>query len=112
MLERHGHRVVFVKDYILPGAPDPLVATVSQELKAILISFDGDFRKIAPRIPIGQRRRFRHLSRIWMRCTEPQAAPRLEAALPFIEAEYALAEKSADARMILQIGKSYLRTDR
>ncbi len=72
MLNGQGHKAEFIRDYVPPGSPDPVVATVSQELEAILLSFDGDFEVISPRIPKGQRKRFRKLSRIWMRCGEPQ----------------------------------------
>ena len=112
MLERNGHAVEWIREHVPSGSPDPLVATVSEELDAILVSFDGDFQKISPRVPDGQKRRFRRLSRIWLKCGEPQAAARLEAALGFIQAEFDHAARGAAGRMILQIGKSYLRTDR
>jgi predicted nuclease of predicted toxin-antitoxin system len=110
MLVKHGHRAEFIRDYVPPGSPDALVATVAEELKAVLISFDGDFEKIAPRIPHGERARFRRLSRIWVRCGEPQAAKRLEDALDLIVSEHRLARPGAPMRM--WITKSYLRTDR
>lgn len=78
----------------------------------MLVSFDGDFQTIAPRIPHGHRKRFRTLSRIWMRCDEPDAAARLEGALPLVESEYALAQQRSDTRMLMWVGASYLRTDR
>jgi predicted nuclease of predicted toxin-antitoxin system len=112
MLIRHGHTSVYIRDYVPPGSPDQLVATVAQELNAVLISFDGDFQTIAPRIPKGQRTRFRSLSRIWMRCFEPDGADRLEQALSLVESEFALAQQRADKRMLMQVGTSYLRTDR
>ena len=112
MLLGQGHIAEFIRDYVPPGSPDPLVATISENLQAILISFDGDFQKIAPRIPLGVRRRFRGLSRITMRCGEPQASARLELALPFIHSEYTIAQNSNDARCHITIGKSWLRTDR
>jgi predicted nuclease of predicted toxin-antitoxin system len=112
MLTKHGHAAAYIRDYAPPGSPDPLVATVAQELNAVLISFDGDFQHIAPRIPRGQRARFRSLSRIWMRCYEPDGAARLEQALSFVTAEFALAQQRADKRMLIQVGASYLRTDR
>jgi predicted nuclease of predicted toxin-antitoxin system len=110
MLIGQGHKAEFIRDYIVPGAPDQVVATASQELEAILVSFDGDFETISPRIPKGQRARFRKLSRIWMRCGEPQAALRLSRALDFVEGEFGLTTPTAPMR--LTIGKSYLRTDR
>lgn len=112
MLIKHGHTAVYIRDFVPPGSPDPLVATVAQELDAVLISFDGDFQTIAPRIPHGQRTRFRTLSRIWMRCYEPDGADRLEQALSFVTTEFALAQQRADKRMLIWVGTSYLRTDR
>ena len=110
MLRESGHTADFIRDYVPSGSPDPVVATVSQELKAILLSFDGDFEVISPRVPHGQRRRFRKLSRIWMRCGEPQAANRLRAVLDFVASEYALVTPATPMR--LRIGAGYLRTDR
>jgi predicted nuclease of predicted toxin-antitoxin system len=112
LLERLGHEVVWIRNLSPQGSPDPLVATVSEELGAILISFDGDFEKIAPRIPKGHRARFRKLSRIWMRCSEPQAAARLESGIKLIECEYALAQLRSDKRMMMSFGTSFIRTDR
>ncbi len=112
MLLGFGHTAEFIRDHVPPGSPDPVVATVSQELDAVLISFDGDFRRIAPRVPYGQRTRFRRLCRIWMRCNEPQAARRLEGALTLVEAEYELAQTRSDMRMLVWIANGYIRTDR
>lgn len=112
MLTKHGHKAEFIRDYVPPGAPDPLVAVVSEELKAILVSFDGDFERIAPRIPVGQRARFRRLSRIWMCCGEPQAAQRLEKAIALVQAEYDLTQTQRDTRMHMWIAKSYFKTIR
>lgn len=112
MLRKRGHKAEFIRDFVPPGSPDPLVATVCQELNAVLVSFDGDFQRIAPRIPHGQRRRFRKLSRIWMRCGEPNAAQRLGDVLAFVQAEYDLCQTPSGKQMILWIGSSYLRTER
>jgi hypothetical protein len=112
MLQAHGHKAEWIRDYVPPGAPDPLVATVSEELTAILTSFDGDFENIAPRVPKGQRARFRKLSRIYMCCGEPQAAQRLEKALGLVQAEYELSRKSGDKRMNIWVAKGYYRTNR
>ena len=112
MLEKLGHKAEFIRDYVPPGSADPLVATVTQELNAVLVSFDGDFQTIAPRVPYGQRNRFRKLSRIWMRSSEPDAAKRIEGSIALIESEFALAQLRSDRRMLMQIATSFLRTDR
>ena len=111
-LSRQGHTATFIRDYTPPGSADPVVATISQEMNAVLVSFDGDFEKIAPRVPDGHQRRFRGLSRIWMRCSEFQAEQRVERALSLIEAEYEIAQASPDGRMFIWIANGYLRTNR
>ena len=87
MLKRLGHKADFIREYAPPGSPDPVVATVSEELDAILLSFDGDFEVISPRIPDGQKKRFRKLSRVWLRCSEPQPTSRLKGVIDFVAAE-------------------------
>lgn len=107
-----GHQADFIKNFVPEGSPDPLVATVSESLDAVLISFDGDFEKIAPRVPEGEKARFKKLSRIWMKCFEPKAAQRIEIAIDLIQSEHALASGQADTRMFFWIGRNYLKTYR
>ncbi|WP_172978055.1 DUF5615 family PIN-like protein [Roseovarius sp. THAF27] len=107
-----AHDVEFIRDLIPEGSVDPLVAFVAEDKQAVLVSHDGDFQKIAPRIPDGQKTRFKGLSRIWLRCNEFQSAQRLEKAMTLIEAEFLLAQASKDARMQIWISNSYIRTER
>jgi hypothetical protein len=94
-----------------PGlSREDMADRAGKKLEAILVSFDGDFEAISPRIPKRQRARFRKLSRIWLRCGEPQAALRCSRVLDFVEREFALTTPTTPMR--LTIGKSYLRTDR
>ena len=111
-LSGRGHDVEFIRDLIPEGSVDPLVAFVAEEEEAILVSNDGDFQKIAPRIPDGQKRRFKRLSRIWIRCNEYQAAARLEAVWDFVALEHAAARDRRDGRMIIQVSNSFIRSDR
>ncbi|MEQ8333461.1 DUF5615 family PIN-like protein [Nisaea sp.] len=112
LLLKRGYTAEFIRDFAFPGAIDTTVATIAEQRNSILISFDGDFERIAPRIPLGQRRRFKSLSRIWLRCEEHNAAIRINAVLSFIETEYETAQNSPRNRMLLWIGKSYLTTHR
>ncbi|MGH7778556.1 MAG: DUF5615 family PIN-like protein [Candidatus Binataceae bacterium] len=106
----HGHIIQHVRDILPVDSSDPLVATVSEEDNAVLISCDRDFRLIAPRIPIGKRARYRRLSRISLECSEPQAASRIEAAMTLIEAEFEIAQKSKDPRMTIVIQNNGIKT--
>lgn len=111
VLRSAGHEVILLRDSIAPDSPDRLVAAVAELHGAVLVSYDKDFRSLAPRIGVGQRR-FRKLSRIGFRCSEPQAARRVEFALSLIEHEWSLAETAADKRMLIEIGPTYIRTIR
>jgi hypothetical protein len=111
VLERSGHSVEFVVEILPRGAADPIVATLSETIGAVLVSADNDFKSLAPRIQIG-RGRYRRLSRIALLCGEPQAAQRIEKAMSLVEAEFEIAQQSPDRRMIVAIGRSYIRTER
>jgi predicted nuclease of predicted toxin-antitoxin system len=92
-LEELGHEVIRAREVLIDQSPDQIVATVAENMDAILISNHYDYRKIAPRIPIG-RARFQRLCRIHLRCSEPQAANRIRAAMSFIELEFSQAPLS------------------
>lgn len=111
VLRDAGHEVIFLRDTIPKDSPDQVVARVSEALDAVLVSYDKDFKALAPRIGVGQRR-FRKLSRVGFRCREPQAARRMEAALSLIEHEWQTAQTTTDKRMIIEIGDTAIRTIR
>jgi hypothetical protein len=99
------------RDTIAPYSPDSFVAAVAELHSAALVSYDKDFRSLAPRIGVGQRR-FRKLSRIGFKCSQPHAAQRLESALSLIEHEWTLAQSAPDKRIMIEIGPTYIRTIR
>ena len=100
-LDSEGHDVILLRTQIAPNSPDPLVAAISEMNDAVLVSHDTDFKNLLPRVAIGQRQRFRRLSRIGLRCPEPRAAERIASALSLIEHEWEYAKKSADPRIDL-----------
>lgn len=106
-----GHEVILLREQLAPNSPDPLVAAVSEMNGAVLVSHDGDFKKLAPRAGIG-RKRFQRLSRIALNCSEPQAADRIIKALSLIEHEWEVAQASSDKRMIIEIQTTVIRTIR
>lgn len=108
----HGHDVILLRDILPTDTVDPVVATVSEIEQAVLVSSDGDFDNIAPRVPDGQKRRYRRLSRITLKCKAPRAARRVAAAMSLIEAEFEIARSSRDPRMFIVISDSYIRTNR
>jgi predicted nuclease of predicted toxin-antitoxin system len=110
-LRAAGHDVVFLREQLAPDSPDPLVAAVAEANGAILVSLDTDFKTLAPRAHAGKAR-FRTLSRIGVRCSEPQAAARISEALSLIEHEWSVAQAKPDKRMIVEIMTTAIRTIR
>jgi predicted nuclease of predicted toxin-antitoxin system len=111
-LTQNGHTVDFVPEILAAGSPDLLVTATSEQIGAVLVSMDSDFKSIGPRVQLG-RLRFRRLSRIALMCNPVQASKRIEKAMSFIEAELSYAqEQPNDRRMIVSIGNSFIRTER
>lgn len=111
VLRDAGHEVIHQRDVIAGDSPDMLVALTSAENDAILVTFDKDFKTIASRFRVSNRR-LRKLSRVDFTCSEPQAAERMKIALSFVEAEWRVSKKSRDRRMFISIGTNVLRTIR
>lgn len=109
-MEARGHIVLRLRDVLPTDSPDPLVAKVAQDNEAILISHDGDFDTIAPRIPVGQKARFRKLSRIHLRCENAKAAERLAAAITLVEFEFAVADTRPDKRVHIVVQTNLIKT--
>lgn len=85
-----------------------MVAAVAEMNMAVLVSLDSDFKSLAPRAR-ASKARFRTLSRIGLKCSEPQAAGRIKTALSLILHEWDVAQSSNDKRMIIEIGNSVIR---
>ncbi len=111
-LEGRGHTVIRLRDVIPTDSPDPIVARVAQDQDAILLSHDGDFKKIAPRIAKGERRRFNKLSKVHLNCEQARGAERLAAAIGLIEFEWAGAMTRDDKRLHVSISLGVIRTHR
>ena len=100
MLIGHGHEAHFIRESAA-GLCGFDRRHGCRAAKQRLICFDGDFQAIAPRNPHGHRARCRRLSRIWMRCDEPNGAARLQGALDLIVSEFALARPRRQAPLVL-----------
>ena len=108
-----GYQVIALREQIPTDSPDSLVAAVAEANDAILITFDADFKAIASRYGIGQRR-FTKLSLIrFEKCRESHAARRFEQALSLIEHEWLHGHNEGlDRRMFIVITNQSIRTHR
>jgi predicted nuclease of predicted toxin-antitoxin system len=101
-----GHEVYRVRDLLLPDSSDLVIAAMGDELEAIVITWNRDFRVISQRLPTGTRSRFRRLGRISLSCNAPGAVKRLEAVWDYIEFEYQRRQRLGDKRLIIDINDS------
>lgn len=111
-LRENGFDVILLREKTAPNSPDTLVAAVAEANNAILVTMDGDFKSIASRTGIGQRR-YRKLSLIrFEKCREGKAAERITAALSLIKHEWEVGRSSKDRRMFVVITAETIRTHR
>ncbi len=98
---------------MLPAnTPDPIVAKTAQDNNAILLTHDGDFKTVAPRIAIGHRNRFRKLSKVHMNLEHARATDRLAAAIALIEYEWQAAQERSDKRLHIVVQLAVIKTHR
>jgi len=111
-LEAFGKKVMRLREKTAPDSPDTLVAAVAEANGAILVTMDADFKQIAGRNGIGNRR-FKRLSLLrFEKCRESRAADRIRDAMSLIEHEWCLANNSMDRRMFVVITAEAIRTHR
>ena len=111
-LETLGRDVIRLREKTAPDSPDTLVAAVAEANNAVLITMDGDFKVIAARTGIGQRR-YRKLSLIrFEKCRESMAAMRLQKAMSLIDHEWQVGNESSDRRLFVVITQETIRTHR
>ena len=113
-IERNNHEAVRLREKIAPDSPDTLVAAVAESNDAILVTMDGDFKKLASQYGVGHRR-FRRLSLLkFSRCRESDAARRTDEAMSLIEHEWKIVnhKRPGNRRMFVEISNSTIRTHR
>jgi len=81
-LRRHGHQVALLRELLPVRSPDPVVIAQAQELRAILLSLNGDFADIVSYPPA------RYLGMIGIQLhNHPELIPQLMLRLlPFLDA--------------------------
>ena len=110
-LRGQGYEVILLRMILATNSPDQLVAAVSQLYSAILVTHDGDFKQLASRLSVSNRR-FRKLSQIFLGCSEPRAASRMQDAMSLIVHEWESAQKRTDKRVIIKLNETVITTTR
>lgn len=101
-----GHIVEYVKDLFPARSPDPVIATIGDQMSAIVVTWDRDFEQLVSRVPAGGRTAFRRLGRISFRCREPKGLELAKRWIASIEFHYEQALERPDLRMIVQVQES------
>ncbi|NJS13543.1 MAG: DUF5615 family PIN-like protein [Sphingopyxis sp.] len=104
-----GHEVMFSRDAVGEGEPDPVVALAAQVNEAILISHDRDMSRIQRQLSAGNAARFPKLDLIMLSCPEPKSSQRLQKFLPVIRAEIErLTATEWEERLKIDVGERKL----
>jgi predicted nuclease of predicted toxin-antitoxin system len=108
MLIGQGHLAFRITEFIKEGSPDPLVARVSEDAGAVLVSHDRDFKEYSSRRQDGQQPRFPTLCVVHMQCKQTRIPERLLTCLPLIELEYAGRQLMHDKRLIVEVKTDFV----
>jgi hypothetical protein len=108
-----GHTVIYHRELLEEGTPDPLVAAAAMANEAILVAIDKDMNQIVKRYGVTPRGdRFDRLSLIHLCCNETLAAKRLAHVMSFIEHEWEISTLKASRRMWVAIAEHFIRSNR
>jgi hypothetical protein len=107
-----GHDLVRLRDVMVRGSADPVVATACREGGLVLVTHNyRDFRRISRDLEV-TRGRFDQLHRIELICSQTIAADRFRKELPLIEHEWKSHPVEADFGIRIVIGDKIVRVDR
>ncbi len=108
-----GQWVYPVYELFLPSTPDEVIVLAGDQQRAIVVTWNHkDFKRLATRIPVGERLRFRHLGRINFRCNEAHGRQRAADLIEWMELEFAQVQKRSDKRLTIEIGETSFRVIR
>lgn len=110
VLESSGHIVHYLnrEDIVIRGSEDPLVARAAEMNGLILISQDGDMKRIV-RESGASNGQFKKLSLIKLSCEPPDAASRIESLLSLVEFEWANSSGSDGRRIHIEVKDTVVR---
>jgi len=106
-----GHIVEPVRLIVPKGTADSIIAAIGEQDAAVLVTVDKDLRALAPRIP-KERRLYKRLGIISIRCPEPQAEHRIRQNIDLIEFEYQRSQSLRDRRLMMSIGSNFVWIER
>jgi hypothetical protein len=102
------HDVKLSRNVVGAQAKDEVVATAAVELERVLISHDGDMRRVERYISEAAKRRYPTLCRLMFACEEAESRARMRLFLPVVELWFEEARKGGFP-MLIEVGRSRLR---
>ena len=77
-----GHDASSILEYLDEGAPDSLVAATCDQLGAVILSCNSDFRSLISRRTSSSAKRLRNVHLVHMKCKDRRVRDRFSAAIP------------------------------
>jgi predicted nuclease of predicted toxin-antitoxin system len=106
-----GHVVCLVREVLLPGTADAVIAQVAAMEDMIVVTWNTrDFRPLADRAPAGTKAKIRRFGLICFKCAENLGLERLRRVIRQIELEHSLIQEEGEGRrLIVEISTTTLR---
>ncbi|MER3436268.1 MAG: hypothetical protein C4346_00765 [Chloroflexota bacterium] len=104
-----GHLVISIRDILGMGVEDTSIAQRADELMAVIVTRDRDFKRLIECMPTGNRPRFRHEGRMSCDCRPDNRRRRVKELIEYIEFAYEKAQQSRDRRLTIEITETTFR---
>lgn len=109
LLGKAGHDVALLRDHMPADTKDPIVAMTCAMNARVLVTHDKDFKELSKKLAMSKKASTQ-LHRVSLRCSEPNAATRINEALSVIEAEWDRVQaNSGKHQMVVEITEVAIR---
>lgn len=102
--ESHGYEAYLVRDRFGAGTPDHIIAKAADEIGAVVVTYDADFKRLAGWTTRPPNTRYPNMGVIFMTGLEPDGVMFLEQYMVMIETAHGFVQRRRDPRLLLEVG--------
>jgi hypothetical protein len=101
-----GYTAYLVRDRFGAGTPDRVIARAASEMRAVVVTYDRDYRQLVGWTAKPPSTRYPGMGLIVMSGPEPMGVDLIRRFLPMIEVAWDLVQGSSDPRLLVELSPS------
>jgi predicted nuclease of predicted toxin-antitoxin system len=103
-LQSINYEVYLVRERFPAGTPDQVIANAASEARAVVVTYDSDYKRLAGWQPNSPPTRYPNMGVIMLSGLEAQGRQLITSALPEIEFLYDFVQTRGDKRLLVEVG--------